>query len=276
MLQCHHCETRQSIPDNCPQCQSRKLATRGIGTEKTEQLLQQRFNGFPVIRIDRDSTRNRNQLDALLSKIQEGEPCLLVGTQMLAKGHHFPKVTLVAVLDADNGLFSPDFRGQESMVQLLFQVAGRSGREDLPGQVIIQTRHATHIALQSLIQNNYNEIAERILAERELANMPPYSFLTLFKAEATDIGSPLNFLNKVSQLCEEARHKADLSSIKIHRPIPAPMEKRAGRYRAHLLIQAQSRSELQLLLRQVCPALESLKSARKTRWSVDVDPQDLI
>jgi len=275
-LHCHHCESRRAIPQTCANCDSKQLATRGAGTEKAEQFLQQQFSAFPVIRIDRDSTRNRNKLDLLFSQIQNGAPCILVGTQMLAKGHHFPKVTLVAVLDADTGLFSPDFRGQEIMIQLLFQVAGRAGRADRPGQVVVQTRHATHASLQALVENDYHDIAACIVRERQVAGMPPFCYLAIIRAEAPDIRLPLQFLKQVHDLCNKAIQHSSSTAIEIHQPLPAPMEKRAGRFRAQLLLQARSRTRLQQLLTVICAEIESLKSARKIRWSVDVDPIDLI
>jgi len=275
-LHCHHCESRSSLPHSCVSCHSKQLATRGAGTQKTEQTLQQQFAAFPVIRIDRDSTRTRNKLDSLLTQIQGGEPCILVGTQMLAKGHHFPKVTLVAVLDADNGLFSPDFRGQELMVQLLFQVAGRAGRAENPGQVVVQTRHSTHASLQALVDNNYHEITDLLVKERLAAAMPPFSFLAIIRADGPNFELPIQFLNQVHSLCTKVKQQSSSDTLMLHQPIPSPMEKRAGKYRAQLLLQAQSRTELQWLLTIACPKIESLKGARKIRWSVDVDPIDLI
>ena len=275
-LHCHHCESRSAIPAACPNCNSSQLATRGMGTEKTEQFLQQQFADIPVIRIDRDSTRNRNNLDDLLNQVQTGQPCIMVGTQMLAKGHHFPRVTLVAVLDADTGLFSPDFRGQELMVQLLFQVAGRAGRADKPGQVVVQTRHATHTSLQALAENDYHQVAELLLRERKAAHMPPFSHLALIRAEAAELKLPLQLLQQIHQLCEKVQRELSLPGILLHHPLPSPMEKRAGRYRAQFLLQAKSRGALQALMALVCPQIETIKSARKARWSIDVDPLDLI
>jgi primosomal protein N' (replication factor Y) len=195
---------------------------------------------------------------------------------MLAKGHHFPNVTLVAVLDADNGLFSPDFRGQESMIQLLFQVAGRAGRAEKPGQVVVQTRHATHASLQALVDSNYHDIAELLFKERKVAAMPPFSHLAVIRAEAPDMRLPLQFLGQAQRLCMDLINRGSMSSLVLHQPLPAPMEKRAGKYRAQMLLQSHSRAELQSLLTIASPEIESLKAARTTRWSIDVDPIDLI
>jgi primosomal protein N' (replication factor Y) len=275
VLHCHHCDGRQPLPRSCPNCGSRQLLTRGVGTEKSEQLLQDHFSQVPILRIDSDSTRRKDALNSTLEQVQSGQPCILVGTQMLAKGHHFPQVTLVAVLDADSGLFSADFRGQEHMIQLLFQVAGRAGRAEHPGQVVVQTRHATHASLQALLQNDYHQIAERLLAERQQSLMPPFSYLALFRADSANAAQAMGLLDSAYALCARLVNQLQPGSVEVHRPLPAPMERRAGKFRAQLLLKANSRSALQQLLSIACPQIEAMKSARRTRWSVDVDPIDL-
>jgi len=275
VLHCHHCNARQKIPRSCPGCGSSKLKTRGIGTEKSEQVLQDHFGKFPVLRIDSDSTRHRDSLSSTLEQVQNGQPCILVGTQMLAKGHHFPRVTLVAVLDADSGLFSADFRGQEHMAQLLFQVAGRAGRAETPGQVLVQTRHSTHASLQALQENDYHQIADRLLGERQQSQMPPFRHLALFRAESTNAAHALGLLEAVQVLCAGLITQLCPGIVEVHRPLPAPMERKAGKFRAQLLLKADSRGALQLLLSAACPQVESMKAARLTRWSIDVDPVDL-
>ena len=162
-LRCHHCEARTNIPSHCPNCKSDKISTFGAGTQKLEQFLNIKYRPFPVLRIDRDSTRGREAFAQLTYKINQGEPSILLGTQMLAKGHHFPDVTLVAILDADIGLFSPDFRGQEQMIQTIVQVAGRAGRAHKVGEVVIQTRHAEHPGLNSLMTQSYEQCAKALL-----------------------------------------------------------------------------------------------------------------
>ncbi len=289
-LRCHHCDARKAVDRHCPQCKSKHLQALGLGTERSEGVLAKLFPQTRVLRVDRDTTRRKNELDALLNEVHRGEPCILIGTQMLAKGHHFPNVTLVAVLDADAGLFSADFRGQEHTAQLLMQVAGRAGRAGQPGEVVIQTRHANHETLQALVQSGYGSFARSILAERQAAGMPPYSHLALIRAEATDFRSPEQFLALVrqcaEQLCEEkwraeklsrtVDRAVDRTEVTLIGPLPAPMEKRAGKFRAQLLLQSTQRSVLQNLLSQLCPALEGMKESRSVRWSVDVDPQDMI
>jgi len=276
-LCCHHCERRHPIFRHCPDCGGKSMQAIGVGTERSESFLQQYFPETEVIRIDRDVTRKKDELERLLAKVQQGEPCILVGTQMLAKGHHFPDVTLVAVLEADSGLFSADFRGQEFMAQLLTQVAGRAGRSDKPGEVLIQTQHASHQSLQLLINRGYHALAELLMRERQHTDMPPFTFLACLRAEAINSQAPLDFLMTARTLVEQICDSRTLgNSILINGPLPAPMEKRANRYRQQLLIRAHHRQELQQLLSSVCLKLESLSSQRQVRWSVDVDPQDMM
>ncbi len=275
-LRCHHCDARKPVDRHCPQCKSKHLQALGLGTERSEGVLANLFPQTRVLRVDRDTTRRKNELDALLNEVHRGEPCILIGTQMLAKGHHFPCVTLVAVLDADAGLFSADFRGQEHTAQLLMQVAGRAGRAGQPGEVVIQTRHANHSTLQALVQSGYGSFARTILAERHAAGMPPFSHLALIRAEATDFRSPEQFLALVRQCAENLSGTAERTAVTLMGPLPAPMEKRAGKFRAQLLLQSTQRSVLQNLLSQLCPALEGMKESRSVRWSVDIDPQDMI
>lgn len=276
-LRCHHCDRPEPVRRHCPDCQSDRLSAIGLGTERSEAALQALFPQTRVIRIDRDSTRRKNELDNLLNEVQTGEPCILVGTQMLAKGHHFPAVTLVAVLDADSGLFSADFRGQEQMAQLLIQVAGRAGRADNPGEVIVQTRHATHQALVTLTSEGYHAFATMLLDERHATNMPPFSHLALFRAEAVSSTAPADFLERLRTLLEPViAQTPDLRSIQVSGPWPAPMEKRAGRFRAQLLLKADERAPLQRLLAWACQHLEAESDSRRVRWSVDVDPLDML
>ena len=275
-LRCHHCDSRRPIDRHCPLCKSRNLQALGLGTERSQVWLQGLFPDTRVLRIDRDTTRRKNELDVLLNEVHQGGPCILIGTQMLAKGHHFPRVTLVAVLDADAGLFSADFRGQEHTAQLLMQVAGRSGREGMPGEVLIQTRHASHPTLQTLVREGYGHFARVLLEERRLAGMPPYSALALIRAEAEDYRAPESFLALVRTLAEARLRETAESGITLMGPLPAPMEKRAGKFRAQLQISAQQRPLLQQLLAGLCPQIEALREARSVRWSVDVDPQDMI
>ena len=275
-LRCHHCGHAERRPLQCPECAKVDLRPIGAGTERAEERLAILFPQFPVLRIDRDSTSRKGAMDELLNTIHRGEPCLLVGTQMLAKGHHFPRVTLVAILDADGGLFSADFRASERMAQLVVQVAGRAGRAEEPGKVIIQTHLADHPLLVQLTEQGYFAFAEQALSERRSAGLPPFSHLALLRAEAHKPGQAEDFLD---QACAEAEHlqqQLGLTSVELLGPVPAPMERRAGRHRAQLLLQANSRAALHKLLAYWLPQLEQMPAGRAVRWALDVDPIDLF
>jgi len=274
MLRCHHCEARAPIPSACPNCHARKLTTLGAGTQKMEAFLKARLSQTPVLRIDRDSTRGKRAFQALFDRINQGESCLLLGTQMLAKGHHFPDVTLVAILDADIGLFSPDFRGQEHMAQTIVQVAGRAGRAEKPGEVIIQTRHSQHPALVNLVNASYEDYARDLLQERAQSKMPPFAHLALLRIESTFPDRGFNFSR--DSLTQANALQTDFPGIELIGPLPAPMEKKAGRHRFQLHIKSSSRPVLLRYLQQLTQALERIKSPAQTRWSLDVDPLDLI
>jgi len=274
-IRCHHCGAAARLPRFCPNCKSKDLNTLGMGTQRIESYLQKRFSDTPVIRIDRDSTRRKHSLEKMLQEINKGEPCILLGTQMLAKGHHFPNITLVAILDADSGLFSADFRGQEHMGQTIVQVAGRAGRADRPGEVLIQSRHASHETLQSLANKSYSEFSEIQLQERMDAQLPPFSHLCLLRAEASEMQPALQFLDEIAKFCESFSQYHSLPIDQLG-PLPAPMEKRAGKYRVQLLLNSTKRGKLQALLSHLCTELESMKIPRSVRFSIDVDPQDLV
>lgn len=274
-LRCHHCGQQEPVPAACPHCRSRELSTRGLGTQKVEQLLQRRFPAIPVLRIDRDSTRSRKRFKAMLEQVHSGEPCLLLGTQMLAKGHHFPGITLVVVVDADSGLFSADFRGQEHMAQTIVQVAGRAGRARQSGEVLIQSRHASHETLQALTRLDYGDFALRLLDERQQGGMPPFTHLALLRCEARSAETGLQFLMAARQQ-SAAIIEQDKLAVDCLGPLPAPMEKRAGRYRSQLSLQSEDRAALHTLLSQLLVGLDNLKAPTGLRWHLDVDPQDMI
>lgn len=274
-MRCHHCGNSQRLPSSCPNCQSLELGTLGVGTQKLEQFLQQRFTSFPVMRIDRDSTRSKKKFESMLDEIRSGDPCVLLGTQILAKGHHFPAVTLVAIVDADSGLFSPDFRGQEFMAQTITQVAGRAGRAERPGEVIVQSRHASHRILRLLSESNYVDLAKLLLAERKIAVMPPYAQLALIKADGPQLKATIDLLKQIKSFSTQLIQQSE-STINSIGPMPAPMEKRAGRYRSQLLFKATSKPIMQRFLTQLVYQIESLKVSTGVKWSLDVDPQEMI
>lgn len=269
-LICHHCGAERALPRQCPDCGSAHLHSLGYGTERIEQFLMREFSHWGVARIDRDSTRRKGSLQDLLADIHSGERRILIGTQMLAKGHHFPNVTLVGIVDADQGLFGLDFRSSERMAQLIVQVAGRAGRADKPGVVVVQTHYPDHPLLGILVSQGYRAFAVAALAERQQAGLPPFVGQALLRAEAGQPEAPRAFLLDALALGEGA------AEVELLGPVPAPMERRAGRFRAQLLAQSRQRKMLHGFLDVWVERLATLKSARKVRWSLDVDPQDLL
>jgi primosomal protein N' (replication factor Y) (superfamily II helicase) len=270
LLCCHHCGAQRPIDTQCPECHSTELRALGQGTERLEQVLAERFPGVEQVRIDRDSTRRKGSLETLLEQVHSGRARLLIGTQMLAKGHHFPEVSLAAILDVDYGLFGADFRAAERMAQLIVQVAGRAGRADRPGHVVMQTHHPDHPLLRLLITEGYPAFAAAALAERRAAQLPPYTSLALLRAEAADATAPQAFLEQARELVGRD------TGVEVFGPMAAPMARRAGRHRAQLLLQATQRSALQRLLNDWTPQLAALKLSRKVRWSLDVDPMEVL
>jgi len=274
-IRCHHCGIITDLPLECANCRNNKLEPLGIGTQKLEYFLKSRFQSTPVFRVDRDSTRSKFFFQSMLDKINTGESCLLLGTQMIAKGHHFPNITLVAVVNADMGLFSPDFRGQEQMAQTITQVCGRAGRASQPGEVVIQSRHASHTILHNLVNRSYNDFAKILLQERHIADMPPFSQLALIKAQGKRLDTALNFLKKVTILSDEVNVQFDHQVNSIG-PIPAPIEKRAGMFRSQLILKTKKKSTLQQFVLILVSKIETLRVPPSVRWSVDIDPIELM
>ncbi len=272
-IRCHHCGSQRPVVHQCQGCGSTQLVTVGVGTEQLEKQLEELFPEYKTIRIDRDSTRRKGSLESALESIRKGEYQILIGTQMLAKGHHFPDVTLVALLDVDGSLYSSDFRASERLAQLFIQVAGRAGRASKPGEVILQTHHPEHSLLQDLLQRDYHHFALTALAERKLAMLPPYTFLTLFRAEGNQSQLVEDFLRQVRQTLEA--HPLFDTHCMVLGPTPAPLAKRAGKYRWQLLLQTEARSVMQKLLMSAKPAISMLPLASKVRWTIDIEPQDL-
>jgi primosomal protein N' (replication factor Y) len=269
-LQCHHCGAERSLPAHCEHCGAGDMGHFGYGTERIERALARLFPDAGIARLDRDSTRRKGRLEAFLDGVRRGDYQILVGTQMLAKGHDFPKVTLVGILDADQGLFGADFRAGERMAQLIVQVAGRAGRAERPGEVLIQTHHPEHPLLNRLVREGYASFAAAELTERRAAGLPPFAAMALLRAEALSRSAPLAFLDatrgKLAPACGR--------QVELLGPAPAPMERRAGRYRAQLLLLAAQRALLQQALATALPALYELRQARRVRWSLDVDPAE--
>jgi primosomal protein N' (replication factor Y) len=273
-LLCHHCGHEQTLHNDCPSCQA-AVKPVGQGTQRIEDTLQTLYPDAPLARIDRDSVSRKGELDATLARVHSGTVKLLVGTQMLSKGHHFPNVTLVVILDADQGLFSTDFRASERLAQSIVQVSGRAGRGDRVGEVLIQTEYPDHPLLQRLLRDGYSGFAEAALREREQAHWPPYSRIALLRAEATELGTAVRFLQITQRLAQQYT-KAAHKKVQVLGPAPAPMTRRAGVHRAQLLLQASTVGPLQNLLAALLPQLEALPEAKRVRWSVDIDPVELF
>jgi len=269
-LHCHHCGAQRPAPQQCEECGSTNIVAIGSGTERIEQFLQAQFPDTHVNRIDRDTTRNKGSLQEKLEKARSGESGILVGTQMLAKGHDFPNITLVCVLDTDQALFSADFRASEHLAQLITQVSGRAGRAEKSGEVLIQTHHPDHPLLQTLLHKGYPSFTQAALSERRAAGLPPIHHLVLLRCESVEVESAQAFLTDALALAKQYA----VEGLDLFGPIPAPMERRAGRFRYQLMLQSKHRKNLHKLLSVLPPQLQQLRSARKVRWSIDVDPYD--
>lgn len=267
LLICHHCGSQKRVPKQCPCCGSVRISPIGQGTEQLEQRISEIFPDVSTVRIDRDSTRKKGELTKLLQEITDKKHQLLIGTQMLAKGHHFPEVTLVAVLDGDGALFSYDFRASEQMAQLLIQVAGRAGRASKPGKVLVQTSYPDHPLLQDLVHNGYQHFAKEALSERKQARLPPFSYQALLRAEANYPSYPEKFLRELTE--------STFDNCQFAGPVPAAMEKKAGKFRYHLILQAKSRKDLHMAILTILKMIPNNEWQSKVRWSLDIDPIDL-
>lgn len=270
-LKCHHCGGDHPTPAKCPECEA-NVFPRGVGTQRIAQVLATHFPHANIVRLDRDSTRRKGALEEVLADVHSHRTDILVGTQMLAKGHHFPNVTFVSILDADGGLFGADFRATERMGQLVVQVAGRAGRSQLPGHVLIQTHHPDHPLLRELLEHGYHAFAAAALVERQAAGLPPYTNIALLRAEAASSEHCFEFLHDARQCAQSELDQ----NVSMRGPVTAPMERRAGRYRVQLLVLCGQRARLQRFLKTWLSRVQPLKSARRVRWAIDVDPQDMI
>ena len=267
-LRCHHCGHGEAIPRHCPSCGNADLQPLGRGTQRLEVSLAEHFAQARILRIDGDSTRNRGSLESMLAQVHSGEADILLGTQILAKGHHFENLTLVVVLNADAGLFAADYRASERLFAQLEQVAGRAGRAALPGEVWIQTRFPGHALYQALVRHDYAGFAGSLLEERQQAGFPPYVFEAALRAEAAEQPVAMAFLSQALALAPEQRE-----GITLFRPVPLAMPRLARLERVQLLMQAESRPRLQAFLRDWNTALGQLR-ATGVRWHIDVDPTD--
>ena len=269
VLRCHHCGAQKTIPQQCGDCGSTHLVTTGLGTEQLEETLKMLFPHYSVARIDRDSTARKGKLEGYLEDIQQGKSQILIGTQMLVKGHHFPNVTLVALVNVDSALFSLDFRAEERLAQLYIQVAGRAGRADKQGEVVLQTHYPDHPLLTTLLANGYQVFAKETLQLRHSMGLPPFTFQALFKAQARHSELAENCLSQIADFFQSKQ----ITGLQMLGPMPAPFSKKAGQYRWQLLLQHPSRMTLQKALREYQQA--ELEKNSQVRLILDVDPQDL-
>ncbi|MDO8291411.1 MAG: primosomal protein N', partial [Gallionella sp.] len=262
----HHCGYQLHVPHACPSCGNAELHPVGSGTQRVESVLQERFPEARILRVDRDSTRNKRAWQAMREQIHANEVDILVGTQMLAKGHDFPALTLVGVLNPDSALYSSDFRAAEKLFAQLVQVAGRAGRADKPGEVIIQTAFPDHPLFLALQAHDFEGWAASQLAERQLAGFPPFVYQAMLRAEGKQETGVYAFLNQARTAAVALRLAVEILGV-----VPAALPRRANHIRAQLLVQGAKRKDLQHFLRVWQPLLDALP-AQKLRWSLDVDP----
>ncbi|MEO7741595.1 MAG: primosomal protein N' [Usitatibacter sp.] len=268
-LRCHHCGARARMPSACPSCGAADLAPVGHGTQRVEETLREMLPHARIARVDRDTTARKGELKAVFDAVREGTVDILVGTQMLSKGHDYPRLTLVGIVDPDSALFSADFRAAEKLYAQLVQVSGRAGRAERRGEVLVQTDFPTHPLYAAVASHDFDRFASDALEERRLAGFPPFSYLALLRAESKKPGEPIGFLKDAARLARELQ-----AAVEVFDPVPATLERKAGFERAQLLVRAASRGTLQHFLRGWRTALEA-KGDRRVRWSLDVDPQEV-
>jgi primosomal protein N' (replication factor Y) len=267
-LICHHCGLTQQEPSFCQKCHGKELIAVGVGTQRVHAFLQEQFPQTALLRIDRDSVRKKQDWEKHLAKISSGEAKLLVGTQMLAKGHHFPRLSLVLVLDADYGFYNQDFRALERLGQLLTQVAGRAGRAQFSGHVLIQTHLPQHPLLNLLVQEGYNAFAGALLLERRAARLPPYCYLALIRAQSKSV-------SRLEQFLFSAKKVLSVPTLEVLGPAPSPLSRKAGYHQMQLLLKSPSRQKRSQALNELSAHVVDHKLNQGLRWTVDVDPVDL-
>jgi primosomal protein N' (replication factor Y) len=267
-LRCHHCGFEDRIPKACPTCGNQDIHPFGRGTQRLEEVLALRFPQARILRVDRDSAKSRKQWEALVEKIHGGEADILVGTQMLAKGHDFPKLTLVGAIGPDAALFAADWRAPERLFAQLMQVAGRAGRAELPGEVLIQTQFPEHPLYAALVRHDYPAFAGQQLKEREQAGFPPYAYQAMLRAEAPQMAEALAFLATARAWPEAAAHH----DVMLYDPVPMRLARRANFERGQLLVESPSRRALQVFLTAWLCAIDTIKASSRLRWHLEVDP----
>lgn len=271
ILKCHHCFKEQVAPSICSHCGSEKLLFLGEGTQRIEKILKEIFPDYAIARIDRDSTRRKNTLQSKLDNIHNEKYKIIIGTQMISKGHDFPGVTLVGILNVDHGLFSTDFRATERLAQLIVQVAGRAGRSKIKGKVLLQTYQPEHHLLNCLLNKGYEAFSEEALAIRKNYDMPPYTFITIIRARASKYETAQRFLESV----KDSVLVNPSSKLTIIGPIPATLERKAGMYQSHLIVTSPYRSILQESFNDWAIGIQKHRQSKNVRWNIEVDPLDL-
>ena len=268
-LICHKCESVYAVNHNCPDCQSTELNTFGTGTERVEEVLKNTFKKVPIIRMDYDSTRLKGSIEAIYEKANESNEAILVGTQMLSKGHDFPKVTLCVILNADSGLLSPEMNGVEKIAQQLIQVSGRAGRNNNLAQVIIQTRYPNDKNLKQIKTGNYQLVADQCLKTNKALGIPPYSNVSILRATSPNPQSCIQFLEKVSELLDNKKN------ISITGPLPSIPLKIKGNSRNHLIIKSDTKTYLNRVLKFLTNEIQNWPETKKVKWAYDIDPYDM-
>ncbi|MDP2882845.1 MAG: primosomal protein N' [Azonexus sp.] len=267
-LRCHHCGCEHRVPKACPTCGNQDIHPFGRGTQRLEVWLQEQFPEARILRVDRDSVKSRKQWETMLELIHGGQADILVGTQMLAKGHDFPKLTLVGALGADAALYAADWRAPERLFAQLMQVAGRAGRAELKGEVLIQTEYPDHPLFAALADHDYPGFAAQQLKEREQAGFPPYAFQAVLRAEAPEMADSIAFLNVAAALPLISEHE----NVMIYDPVPMKLARLANLERGQLLAESCSRPALQNFLPRWREAIEGIKAPSRLRWHIEVDP----
>ena len=273
-LRCHHCGHRERIPAACPNCGGIDLAPVGHGTQRLEEALREALPGARIARVDRDTTARRGALRGVLDDVRAGNVDVLVGTQMLAKGHDYPNLTLVGVVGADAALFSADFRASERLFSQLVQVSGRAGRGERPGEVLIQTDFVEHPLYAAVALQDYDRFAAAALEERRIAGFPPFSHLALLRAESKRAGEAQSFLKVAARNARRLAARAARADIEVFDPVAAALERKAGFERAQLMLRSRRRGAMQPFLAEWKQSLGAL-GARHVRWAIDVDPQEM-
>jgi len=267
-LMCHHCSKKIKFKNICHNCESKDIAYIGEGTEKIEEVINQEFKNANIVRIDSDNTRKKGQAEKIFKEIKDNKFDIIIGTQMLSKGHNFPNITLVVIMNIDQSLFSPRLKAIEQLAQQLIQVSGRSGRGELPGKVILQTGYPENEDLKCLINEGYENWINNLLNLRKNLGLPPFRNWGIFQAKARKYQDAENFLENIKKIIEQ-RNK-----VEIFGPMPSIMQKKANFFNFNLVIQTKNKAMLNYAIKDCIPLIKDIPYQNRVRWSVDIDPVD--